>query len=155
MYKSNAVLISFVCLTLLACSSRASPNAQEMHGANASVEVYYRDFDTTSIVNLDVKALKHANDLSYSLTGKPAEDLDAKLHSLGCQVDRDHMQQDLRLLVVYQSGDKSEEWQFSKFFFVTPNGKRCELNDAHRRLLDGIVRSHNPMGKTGKVDENN
>lgn len=126
-----------------------------MHGANVSAKVYYRDFDTTSIVNLDAKALKHANDLSYSLTGNSAEKLDAELHSLGCRIDRGRMPQDLRLLVVYQSGDKNEEWQFSKFFFVAPNGKRCELNDAHRRLLDGLVRSQSPVGKKGKADVEN
>lgn len=145
----------FVCLTVLACSSRAGPNAQQVHSANVSATVYYRDFDATSIVNLDTKALKHANDLSYSLTGNSAEKLDAKLHSLGCHIDRGRMPQDLRLLVVYQSGNKNEEWRFSKFFFVAPNGKRCELNGAHRRLLDGLVRSENPTGKKGKADVEN
>ena len=145
MHKSNEVLISLVCLTLLTCSSRAISGTRDAYGENTNAKIFYRDFDTTSTVNLDHDALKHANDLSYSLTGKSAKNLEAKLNSLDCQADRSRMPQDLRLLIIYHSRDRDEEWQFSKFFFVTPNGKRCELNDTHRRLLDEIVRSYNPL----------
>lgn len=141
MPKSNTVLITLVCFVIFGCPASVGSDAKQEQRSTASMDVYYRDFDTTSIVDIDVEALKHANDLSYSLAGESAETLDVKLHSLNCQIDRDQVAQDLRLLVIYRAKNMAEEWRFSKFFFVTPDGTRCQLNDVQRKLLDGWIRS--------------
>lgn len=140
MCQSNRVLIVVLYAALLACTGPANSSQDGQHGLDGRAEVYYRSFPATSSVNLDAAALKHASDLSFVLNGERAKSFVRKLQALVCKPDFREIPVDLRLLVLYQSSKGSGKWQFTYFFFITPNGKRCRLDSLQRQLLDKAVR---------------
>lgn len=137
----NRLLILSLCLIVSSCSSAAKAFADGQLGPGAVTKVYYRDFESTSIVNLDIEAIKQANDFSYTLEGERARHLEESLESIVCNADHRKISQNLRLLVIYKFNNKQLMWKFSKFFFTTPDGKRCRLTGEQRSLIDKIIRN--------------
>lgn len=143
----NRLLILSLCLIVSSCSGAAIAFSGGQFGSVAVAKVYYRDFDSTSIVNLDIEAIKQANDFSYTLKGGRARHLEGAMESIACNADNRKLSQNLRLLVIYKLNNKQLMWKFSKFFFVTPDDKRCRLTGRQRVLIDKIIRNANNKKK--------
>ena len=95
-------------------------------------EVFYRSFDSTSIVDLDAAALSNAND-HHLVLEKPGQ-LDALSKSLpsSCVPEPPEYVRDLRLLIRW-SGATTWSWEASQFGYRdSRTGITCRFSRRHQ-----------------------
>ena len=98
-------------------------------------EVYYRSFDSTSIVALDAAALRGAYD--RHLTVRSPAQLAALNRALSgqCQVVSPQDVRDLRLLIEWPGG-QPRSWEASQFAYRDSRTKRaCAFSQAKQRVV--------------------
>ena len=94
-------------------------------------EVFYRSFDSTSIVNLDAAALSHAYDQRLTLHGSELQALLRALPGTCVEAPSEHVQ-DLRLLIRW-SGERSWVWEASQFAYRDGRtGATCQFSHAQQ-----------------------
>jgi|SRR6185312_1501752 len=121
--------------SLLAVAAMASQPQTNVSG----VEVYYRSFDSTSIVNLDAKALIGAHD-RHLVISKPSQ-VKALLGALGqpCNSVPPWQAQDLRLLILV-GGSHPWRWEASNFAYRdSRTGATCLLSSSQQSHLLALL----------------
>ena len=120
--KLVTVLLAFTApIALAAPPSSRTPKA----------EVFYRSFDSTSIINLDAAALSHAYDQHLTLHGSELQALLSALPNKCAAAPLGHVQ-DLRLLIRW-SGKASWAWEASQFAYRDGRtGATCQFSHAQQ-----------------------
>jgi len=125
------------------CHERAPAFWTTSPAVITKVDIYYKDFDSTSPVELDESSLKTASDDSLSITNRQKiEFVVHELDSLQCSVVSDTSRVgDLRLLVeLSDSGGRSRTWRGSRFYFQSQyGGSICKMTSLDRRKLEGLL----------------
>lgn len=107
------------------------------------VDIYYKDFESTSPVQLDDSSLKTASDISLSTTDRHKIALvKRELDSLPCEVVSTITDVgDLRLLVELSDSDgRVHTWRGSRFYFQNRHGTSvCKLTSSDMGKLEALL----------------
>ena len=123
---------AFALLAVAATASQPRPNV-------SGIEVYYRSFDKTSIVNLDAEALIGAHDRHLVING-PSQ-VKALLGALEqpCNSVPPRQAQDFRLLILVR-GSHPWRWEASNFaYWDGRTGATCLLSSSQQSHLLALL----------------
>ncbi|WP_449421943.1 hypothetical protein [Rhodanobacter lindaniclasticus] len=128
--------------------------AKEKSSLLISADVYFRNFESTSIVDLDDNALKTASDMIFSVieTAK-IEKLKHELDVTPCVKAPDVADVgDVRLLVELRDGENHVHvWHASQFYFQDGlHGRICEFNSLDKQRLEKMLRALEPAQERGQ-----